>query len=790
MARKSAKVKIAVREAVPTKKEFSKARVILRREWGSKIERKLDDMLKFQIVKQFRISEEARKKKLEPKGLKVIMRLKSKKDIKEEERKAARGLSKKEKTKLLKEHAGKTQKPILGAIKRMGREVINTFWLTNSIVVDLTPEQIKKIAERDDIEFIEIDKAVIPELDVSAPAVKVNTTRANYGVSGAGVNVAVIGFEVDFKHKDLKHRVVRKRNYTSEAWKNPAQHGTLVAGIIAGNGTESSGTYVGMAPKATIWNYKIFPGATVTTAVQAIQDAATVDFADVINCSWGVSGTARDGTCQLCDAVDKAVRDFGAVIVKSAGNSGPGLGTTTCPANAHRVISVGALNNSGTSLRDFSSRGPTADGRPKPEIVAPGENIDGCKPGGGYASGSGTSFAAPHVAGIAALLFEKYPYLTGEDIREILAPNAADLTYQKNEQGTGRVNALASFDYFVSGVDVYIKDFDHDIGMAPIPGHYYSPDIWNRYLPDGIGLHKAPEVGQPNYAYVRIQNRGKDMASSVNITLWAALSAPNCNWAQDIGTITTSNLLAGQTRAIGPFVWAPPAPSHGCFKAGVDSGAQDPLDPNWRGIAPGADNNVAQRNMNPVDSIPNGTEGMIFFVNGLSESSSVGDLEIDITRYPKRGTVRLKLPRRYTDEGEKLKYIRVVERTTRKSEVQVTTTKIGKIKGIPLRAGEKSRVSMKCILPHGVGNEQVYPIIITQKIDGKEVGRVVLWISILVAPPYIANRNPKSMELHVADCIWVDKIRDYNKIPVRSLDDFLKIGYDGCFYCLKEYHTK
>lgn len=137
MARKSAKVKIAVREAVPTKKEFSKARVILRREWGSKIERKLDDMLKFQIVKQFRISEEARKKKLEPKGLKVIMRLKSKKDIKEEERKAARGLSKKEKTKLLKEHAGKTQKPVLGAIKRMGREVINTFWLKSLLFLGL-----------------------------------------------------------------------------------------------------------------------------------------------------------------------------------------------------------------------------------------------------------------------------------------------------------------------------------------------------------------------------------------------------------------------------------------------------------------------------------------------------------------------------------------------------------------------------------------------------------------------------------------------------------------------------
>lgn len=165
------------------------------------------------------------------------------------------------------------------------------------------------------------------------------------------------------------------------------------------------------------------------------------------------------GRTPICDACDRLVWN-GTVVVAAAGNAGfdkdhkqarLGVGyrgmTITDPGNAREVITVGATHHSephtyGVSY--FSSRGPTGDGRMKPDIVAPGEKIRSTAPGGKMLLMDGTSMAAPHVSGVCALLMGRYPELIGEPerIKEILMKTATDLGRERHFQGAGLVDAL------------------------------------------------------------------------------------------------------------------------------------------------------------------------------------------------------------------------------------------------------------------------------------------------------------------------------------------------------------
>jgi subtilisin family serine protease len=116
------------------------------------------------------------------------------------------------------------------------------------------------------------------------------------------------------------------------------------------------------------------------------------------------------------------------------------------------VITVGSINDQGTVPRDddvindFSSRGPTIDRLPKPDLVAPGANITSLKPGGGYAAQTGTSMATPMVTGAAALLWEKNPGLTPNHLRNLLVSTAEDRGYNRLIQGAGYLNVAAALE--------------------------------------------------------------------------------------------------------------------------------------------------------------------------------------------------------------------------------------------------------------------------------------------------------------------------------------------------------
>jgi len=263
------------------------------------------------------------------------------------------------------------------------------------------------------------------------------------GHNGDGIIVAVIDSEVALRHPGLAGRVVHKRNFTGEAFGNPGDHGTAVAGIVASE--------EGIAPGATIYNYKVlatnrFLNGEDFDGALALQRALE-DGAHVANCSWG-AGPATDGTSREARACNTAWA-LGLAIVKSAGNNGPGRSTLTTPADAEGVVVVGATDRAGTRVEDYSSRGPTGAGASRPHLVAPGgspgDGIITCLVGGGYGDcGFGTSFAAPHVTGLIALLLAAKPATDPDELREILISNSAPLPgLSAVDQGAGLVSLAA-----------------------------------------------------------------------------------------------------------------------------------------------------------------------------------------------------------------------------------------------------------------------------------------------------------------------------------------------------------
>jgi len=155
--------------------------------------------------------------------------------------------------------------------------------------------------------------------------------------------------------------------------------------------------------------------------------------------------------------------ESGVVVVAAAGNLGYQSFETrdgsyegytafsiTDPGNADGVITVGATHRYrphtyGVSY--FSSRGPTGDGRLKPDLVAPGERIESSLPGEGWGELDGTSMAAPHVSGAAAMLMARYAELIGAPrrIKSILCESATDLGRERSFQGHGMLDVLRAF---------------------------------------------------------------------------------------------------------------------------------------------------------------------------------------------------------------------------------------------------------------------------------------------------------------------------------------------------------
>jgi len=255
-------------------------------------------------------------------------------------------------------------------------------------------------------------------------------------------------------------------------------HGTHVAGILGGDwrGSESSGALdedlTGVCPDIRILDLRVLDGDgrgdefAVMAALQFVRHLnASHDYVVVhgVNLSLSIPHDVANFACgrtPVCDEAERVVA-AGVVVVAAAGNQGYrryrtaenavaeayNSSSITDPGNAGTVITVGATHRYrphtyGVSF--FSSRGPTGDGRAKPDLVAPGEKITAPLPDTLFGVKDGTSMAAPHVSGGAALLMARHLELIGQPrrIKEILCATATDLGRERYFQGAGMLDVL------------------------------------------------------------------------------------------------------------------------------------------------------------------------------------------------------------------------------------------------------------------------------------------------------------------------------------------------------------
>ncbi|MFD3308967.1 S8 family serine peptidase [Streptomyces sp. NPDC058694] len=290
-------------------------------------------------------------------------------------------------------------------------------------------------------------------LDKSVPQIGADRAWSS-GYDGKGVRIAVLDTGVDAAHPDLKDQVVAARNFTrSPDATDRYGHGTHVASIAAGTGAKSAGAFKGVAPGAELLNGKVLDdeGSGDDSGILAGIEWAAEQGADVVNLSLG--GGDTPGLDPLETAIDTLSADKGILFAVSAGNNGEsGEQTIGSPGSAESALTVGAVDGD-DKLAEFSSRGPrVGDGGIKPDITAPGVDITAAAAPGsvieqevgqnpeGYLTISGTSMAAPHVAGAAAILKQRHPDWTYAELKGALtASTTGGANYRPYQQGSGRI---------------------------------------------------------------------------------------------------------------------------------------------------------------------------------------------------------------------------------------------------------------------------------------------------------------------------------------------------------------
>lgn len=341
--------------------------------------------------------------------------------------------------------------------------------LIRSFAAQAGMEALRKLEGHQAVKRLWLDRAVRANLDVAVPAVGGNAAWQQQA-SGKGVVVAVIDTGID-PHPDLvrpANRIIAFRDLVGRrkyAYDDNG-HGTHCAGIIAGNGRSSRGRYRGIAPEAGLVGVKVLDrqGDGIVSTVIAGIDWCITHRRELGIRVLSLSLGSRTVSSYRDDPMVAAVQEAwsaGLVVVAAAGNDGPAARTIGSPGCAPAVITVGAEDDHRTvppeddTIAPFSSRGPTADGLIKPDVVAPGVAIVSLRsPGsvldrqnprqrvsGYYFTLSGTSMATPLCAGLAALILEAKPGLTPDQVKGAIVRSCRDLGFERTAQGHGLLDA-------------------------------------------------------------------------------------------------------------------------------------------------------------------------------------------------------------------------------------------------------------------------------------------------------------------------------------------------------------
>lgn len=359
------------------------------------------------------------------------------------------------------------------------------FSIINATALRIPRCNLYELTEKHSVEMVYPDRVVHACLDSSVPVIRADIARNMYNLSGSNITIAILDTGIDDSHECLDDldddpstddpKVIAFKDYIN-FFTDPYDddgHGTHCAAIAAGTGGGTK--YRGVAVKANLVGVKVLDrdgyghDSDVIAGLEWCVEKKDVYRIKIISMSLG-DDYNNNGTTPLEMACDAAVNN-GIVVCVAAGNNGSGTATVGDPACAKSVITVGSVDD-GMSIAGSSSRGPTLDGRIKPEVCAVGVSVTSAMAGNpcGYVRMSGTSMATPHVAGVAALMLEYNPDLTPSRVRGILMDTATDCgtTGPDNNYGWGVVNATNAILHSAE---------EHDIAILKLKASsYVLPD--------------------------------------------------------------------------------------------------------------------------------------------------------------------------------------------------------------------------------------------------------------------------------------------------------------------------
>ncbi len=327
--------------------------------------------------------------------------------------------------------------------------ILNEYLFIKAFRVKATRGQLSALSHMAQVKYISSLARVSAQMNVAREILGIERLH----LSGEGVNVAFIDTGIA-KHCDFclgENRIIFFKDFIGD--KNSPYddngHGTFVAGVCAGSGAMSGGRFAGVAPRCKIISLKALNGKGEASADKILDAMAWVYENQkqynikVVCMSFGSEPLGYN------DPIMKGAEILwqeGIVVVAAAGNSGPDYATIKSPGVSGKIITVGGFNDNRINgkeycenffeIADFSSRGPAFQ-RFKPDIVAPSVDIISCDKKGGYTTLSGTSVATPMIAGEVALIFQKYPNISPQEVKRAILSSAKHITYNKNFEGFG-----------------------------------------------------------------------------------------------------------------------------------------------------------------------------------------------------------------------------------------------------------------------------------------------------------------------------------------------------------------
>ena len=364
------------------------------------------------------------------------------------------------------------QARIMEAVPDPELKVLHRYQSVAGLSGEVTAAGLEALATQPDVMSVALDLPVEAALTPSAALIHADAVHQNLGITGAGVNVAVLDTGVDVTHPDLASKIVAQHCFNrggclpdatdeGDIAQDENGHGTHVSGVIVSQGSQSPR---GIAPDAGLVAVRVlgssgvgFSSDVIAGIDWVVANQASLNVA-AINLSLG--GGAYEGACDQADAntmlyaaATTAARDAGIAVFAASGN-GAEANKMTTPACVANVIAVGNIYDTaseGINWGNCVDELVTVDqvvcsGNSSSELdlLAPGVLITSTKLGGGQSTKSGTSTATPHAAAVAALLVQANPSLTPADIETVLENTGVPVTDSRSGRVVPRIDALAA----------------------------------------------------------------------------------------------------------------------------------------------------------------------------------------------------------------------------------------------------------------------------------------------------------------------------------------------------------